>query len=359
MKIYVFGTRGFPGVQGGVEKHCECLYPELSEAYEIVVFRRKAYLPKQRQASFKGIRFIDLPSTRIKGFESFWHSLLCTLVCLIKRPQLVHIHNTGPGMFIPLLKLFGLKVLLTYHSVNHEHEKWGCLARRILKLSERIATKGADMIVFVNPTRMAGFSEEIRRKAVYIPNGIHPQARTEDTDYLSALGLQAGQYILTVGRFTQEKGWAYLVEAYLQSGVSIPLVLAGGIDHATHYVKQILQKTAGHPNILMPGYVEGERLRQLYSHARLFVLPSYSEGFPLVLLEAMNYRLPILASDIEANKLLPLHWSHYFKAGDRDDLARHLSDELNKPAHLPVYDLSSYTWEDIAQKVNRLFNIFA
>ena len=47
----------------------------------------------------------------------------------------------------------------------------------------------------------------------------------------------------------------------------------------------------------MPGYVDGEFLRQLYSHARLFVLPSYNEGFPLVLLEAMSYHLPILASE--------------------------------------------------------------
>lgn len=30
-RLYVFGTRGFPNVQGGVEKHCEQLYPELSD----------------------------------------------------------------------------------------------------------------------------------------------------------------------------------------------------------------------------------------------------------------------------------------------------------------------------------------
>ena len=31
--VYVFGTRGFPNVQGGVEKHCEQLYPELTSKY--------------------------------------------------------------------------------------------------------------------------------------------------------------------------------------------------------------------------------------------------------------------------------------------------------------------------------------
>ena len=78
-QIYVFGTRGFPNVQGGVEKHCEQLYTELANEYDIYVFRRKTYLTEQTERS-SNIHFIDLPSTRIKGFESFFHSFLCTLL---------------------------------------------------------------------------------------------------------------------------------------------------------------------------------------------------------------------------------------------------------------------------------------
>ena len=43
MKIYVFGTRGFPGIQGGVEKHCEQLYTNLSKDIQVTVFRRKPF----------------------------------------------------------------------------------------------------------------------------------------------------------------------------------------------------------------------------------------------------------------------------------------------------------------------------
>lgn len=44
--VYVFGTRGFPNVQGGVEKHCEQLYPELTSKYNISIFRRIPFLKK-------------------------------------------------------------------------------------------------------------------------------------------------------------------------------------------------------------------------------------------------------------------------------------------------------------------------
>ena len=64
--VYVFGTRGFPNVQGGVEKHCEQLYPELTSKYNISIFRRIPFLKKNAEKVYKGIRFIDLPSTRIK-----------------------------------------------------------------------------------------------------------------------------------------------------------------------------------------------------------------------------------------------------------------------------------------------------
>ena len=41
MKICVLGTRGFPLIQGGVEKHCESLYTEFPAEYRFVIFRRK------------------------------------------------------------------------------------------------------------------------------------------------------------------------------------------------------------------------------------------------------------------------------------------------------------------------------
>lgn len=354
-KIYVFGTRGFPGVQGGVEKHCEYLYPELTNRYDITVYRRMAFLPKGSPKSFGKIRFIDLPSTRIKGFESFFHSFFCTISCIFKRPDIVHIHNIGPAMFTPFLKLFGLKVVLTYHSPNYEHKKWGFFARKILKASEWLSTKGADKVIFINKQRMAMFPEKIRDKSILIPNGVEIKGRTPDTNYLHTKGIIPEKYILAVGRITEEKGFSYLIDAFVKSRLSgYQLVIAGGIDHTSKYASDFIQE-AENNHVITTGYVDGEDLRQLYSHARLFILPSYNEGFPLVLLEAMGYQLPILASDISANKLVGLNDKYYFRTGYIDDLSRHIKDILAEEKQDMFYDLSEYTWRNVAVQVSNVY----
>jgi len=47
MKVAVLGTRGFPGVQGGVEAHCENLYTRLAKSgCDVTVFTRSAYMEK-------------------------------------------------------------------------------------------------------------------------------------------------------------------------------------------------------------------------------------------------------------------------------------------------------------------------
>ena len=58
MKIYVLGTRGFPQIQGGVEKHCESLYPLFDNEFKFTVFRRKPYI--NSSLTYPNIKFIDL-----------------------------------------------------------------------------------------------------------------------------------------------------------------------------------------------------------------------------------------------------------------------------------------------------------
>lgn len=351
MRVFVFGTRGFPDIQGGVEAHCERLYTSMpKEEVEITVFRRKPYVVHS-ELKYKSVRFIDLPSTRIKGLEAFIHSLLSTICCLVLHPDIVHIHNIGPGLFTPILRVFGVNVVLTYHSSNYEHAKWGFIAKKILKLGEYCSLKFANYIIFVNKSKQNLFSTWIQQKSIYIPNGIQRVEPTTQTNLLKQIGLQPYAYFLSVGRITQEKGFDYLIDAYRMCNCSVPLVIAGGIDHTSDYASRLEKDTLHDPNIYLLGYTYGELLRQLYTFAKTFILPSYSEGFPIVLMEAVNYHKPILASNIEANREVGLPEFCYFHVGDVEDLAVRLKEEAEKDYVGIDYHKSFLDWSEISRKV--------
>ena len=356
MNIFVFGTRGIPNIQGGVEKHCEELYSTMPEDFYITLFRRKPFLNKDISTQYKRIRFIDLFSTKIKGFESFYHSFLSALYCIFHRQDIVHVHNIGPGIFIPLLRLFCRKVVLTYHSPNYEHEKWNRFARLILKAGEKFALSGANVIIFVNKEQLKKVNKKIQKKSFHIPNGVRFLERSEQTDYLKKYDLIPQKYIFAVGRITPEKGFDYLIDTFLSlPDKTYKLVIAGGIDHKTPCSKTIYEKTQKQDSIIMTGFVSGEELRQLYSHAKLFVLSSYNEGCPLVLLEAMNYKLPVLVSNISATKAVKLPVDSYFQTGDKEDLLQKLTQKIAEPYSLANYDLSEYQWENIAAQTAEIY----
>lgn len=64
MKIVVTGTRGIPNIMGGVETHCEELFPRIArKGFEVTVIRRKSYV-RDTLSSYKGITLSDIETPR-------------------------------------------------------------------------------------------------------------------------------------------------------------------------------------------------------------------------------------------------------------------------------------------------------
>lgn len=352
MKISVIGLRGFPMIEGGVEKHCESLYPKINKDIDVTVYRRKPYV--KSNGDYEHISFIDLPSTRIKGFESFFHSFIASLDSLIRKPDVVHYHNIGPALFSPIVKIRKIPVVLTYHSPNYEHDKWNGFAKKLLLLSEKVALNTADKIVFVNKFQMEKYGDKIKEKSVYIPNGINDLPISPNTNYLDEIGVKAGKYILSVGRITYEKGFDILIKAFrLAHNNGFKLVIAGGVEFENKYMKE-LQALSSEENIIFTGYTYGDNLHQLYTYAALYVLASRNEGFPLALLESMKYGLDVLVSDISATHLVDLDADDYFECGNEKILSEKISERL-KVTRKREYDLTKYDWNQVAGEMSYIF----
>ena len=347
MKVCVIGTRGFPCIEGGVEKHCEFLYSSIATDMEIIVLRRKPYVTKN--LTCQNISFVDLPSTKIKGLEAVLHSFLAALKTIVIHPDVAHFHNIGPGLFIPLVKMAGIPVVLTYHSPNYEHKKWGLFARLLLRLGESVALKFADRVIFVNKFQMEKYPTAIQEKSKYIPNGIIPMKISNRKDYLEQIGVEPNKYVLSVGRITQEKGFHTLIKAFKMRDMSgYKLVIAGGVEFEHNYMAQ-LNKLSENAAVVFTGFVQGEALAQLYSNAALYVLASEHEGFPLVLLEAMASKRNVLVSDIPATHLVKLKEEDYFPVGEEKILSQKIAEKLEKVENRE-YDLTGYNWDSIAEQ---------
>jgi glycosyltransferase involved in cell wall biosynthesis len=68
-------------------------------------------------------------------------------------------------------------------------------------------------------------------------------------------------------------------------------------------------------------------------------------------LEAMSYRLPVIASNIPANLEIGLSPECYFQIGDKQELAERLDKAMKDPVQPVNYDMRKYNWDEIAKQV--------
>jgi glycosyltransferase involved in cell wall biosynthesis len=284
------------------------------------------------------------------------HTLIALLSARKLKPDIVHIHAIGPSLLAPIAKMMGFKVVVTNHGPEYNRQKWGAVAKAVLKTGEIVGAKFADEIIAVSNQVRAILLARAKKLSNVIPNGVPQAPLTSSIAYLKKIGVETKGYILAVARFVPEKGLHDLIEAYRSSGIELPIVIAGDADHETAYSRNLKRLADQIGKIKLTGYITGYPLFQLYRNARLFVLPSYHEGLPIVLLEAMSFGIPVLASDIVANKEVGLEDRRYFRKGDVDDLKEKLILSLDSELSNSEKDYyhkvlkDNYNWDVIARK---------
>jgi glycosyltransferase involved in cell wall biosynthesis len=362
--IYMFGFRGFPEVQGGIETHAENLAPRLvGLGARVTVCMRSPYVDAKINRSWNGVRILRLWTTRSTYFETLLHSVICALVAGFRRPRLVHVHGIGPAIVTPLLRALGLRVVVTHHGEDYNREKWGFVARTVLRVGEALGMRYADKRIAVSRSIGELITAKYGKPCDVIPNGVVFSGVPQQSERVAELGLEPGRYVLTVGRLVPEKRQLDLLRAF--SATKLPgwkLAVVGKIDHKNEYANQLATEAARCENVVMVGFQTGETLRQLYAHAGLFVLPSSHEGLPIVLLEALSYGLPVLVSDIPSNLEVVGDPAQIFHVGDCEEMAAKLSVlaalrwSQDQRDAVRRESTSRYDWADIAQKTLEVYD---
>ncbi|MHB8964898.1 MAG: glycosyltransferase family 4 protein [Coriobacteriia bacterium] len=298
-RVAVIGTRGIPNVHGGVEYHCEELYPRLAElGFDITIFAREPYVTEA--CEFRGVHVVPLSAVKRKSLEAITHSARAAYLSARGGFDICHFHSVGPAATINLARLFGARgIVFTMHGPDYEQSKWGANAQRFLRYGESVGARRADAVISVSRHLQGRLEEKYGRTVHHIPNAPRAILSTPPGELLHSLGLSGGNYVLYVGRLVPDKRVEDLLAAMADVAPAMPIVIAGHSSHAWEYGAGL--RESGGAQAHFTGWVDWVQTQELFSNAAVFVLPSAVEGLPLSLLEGMAHGVPCIASNIAAN----------------------------------------------------------
>jgi glycosyltransferase involved in cell wall biosynthesis len=365
LNVIVLGLRGIPDIQGGIETHCEQLYPKLVQhGCSIEIIGRSPFLKKKKSYYNNiSIRRLYAPDPKYKGLEAFVNTFIGVLYAALRKPDILHIHAVGPALFVPLAKILGLKVIVTHHGFDYQREKWGNFAKKIIKWGEYLGMNFAHQRIVVSEEIKKHLKQTYGVESVKIPNGVKIETEKITENALKKFKLQKHRYILMVSRLVPEKRQEDLIKAFSIAKINgWKLVLVGDISQEDQYIKKMIHLSRKNPNIVLTGFQYGAMLKSLYANAGLFVLPSSHEGLPIVILEALSFGIPVIASDIKANLEVNLRRAFYFRLGDITQLKKKILETINTINQIDQRGLiehaKQYSWDVIAKKTFDVYRQF-
>ena len=357
IKIMMLGLRGFPNVEGGVETHAENLCPLLVEmGCDMTVLVRSPSQPVEVGPEWRGVKFVTLWAPKSSGLEAMLHSFIGVLYAAVKRPDILHIHAVGPSIMTPLARMLGLRVVVTHHGPDYDRQKWGPFARFILRVGEKFGMRWSSGRIAVSKVIADLVHKKYGMESDFIPNGVVVSKRPNSIGAVKKFNLTPGCYVLIVSRRVPEKRHLDLIDAFKNADLQDwKLVIVGGSGQSDSYDNEVVQRAAEN-GVILTGSQHGLALKELYSNAGLFVLPSSHEGMPIALLEALSYGLPAIASDIPPNLEVGLPPENYFQLGNVAQLEERLKQFAVKRHDTKEYEeaikwvAKKYNWNDIAVK---------
>lgn len=305
MRIAMIGHKRYGSREGGVEVVVTELARRMAAlGHEVTCYDRSGSdvmtgdAAECRERVVDGVRVVPVKTIDKKGLAALSSSYFATLAAIKDRPDVINYHAEGPCVPLPLAKRAGIRTVATIHGLDWQRAKWGKLASAYIKMGEKAAATKADGLIVLSKSAQSYFKDAYGRTATFIPNGIEPKQPRPVNQIKEKWGLDAGSYLLYLGRLVPEKRPELLIEAFKELDTDKRLVIAGGGSDTSEYEASLRVAAQDDPRVLFTGFVNGEPLEELYSNCYVYVLPSDVEGMPMSLLEAMAYGRCCVTSDI-------------------------------------------------------------
>jgi alpha-maltose-1-phosphate synthase len=383
MKVALLTREYPPEVYGGAGVHVEYLTRELARLVPIEV--------RCFGAERDGVRAFRPPRELADANPALQTMAVdLEMAADLDGATIVHSHTWYANLAGHVAKLLhGLPHVATTHSLEPmrpwKAEQLGG-GYRLSSFCEQTALEGADAVVAVSSAMrddvLAVYPALDPARVHVILNGIDAEQYRPDerTDALERYGVDPAEpYVLFVGRITQQKGLAHLLDAARQFDPQAQLVLAAGAPDTEELAREIsakverLRRERGSV-IWIEKMLEKAEVIQLLSHATVFVCPSIYEPLGIVNLEAMACGTAVVASDVggipevvvDGETGLLAHYDSSDPAGFADGLARRVNELLGDPERARAMGeagrrraVEQFSWRRIAAQTLELYRTLA
>jgi polysaccharide biosynthesis protein VpsI len=231
--------------------------------------------------------------SRLAAFWAAWLSIVC--LCITRNCDLVHLHMASRGSCFRkgLLALVCIALHMPY--VIHLHggkfqEFYSSELSSVGRLIVRVIFQRAARVVALSKVWKTWIESEIGvRDVAVVFNGVDSACDSVECSVKE-------QRILFLGRLVSQKGMDELLAAMDLVLAKIPnaVLELGGDGDVEHYKKL----TSGLQNIRYLGWVDEAGRRAAFVRATVFCLPSWNEGLPMSILEAMSAGLPVVSTTV-------------------------------------------------------------
>lgn len=306
-------------------------------------------------------------SKLLKGIKSYFHF---AKVLLIDKPDLVHIHSSfGPSFYrkIPFVYMaFYAHIPIINHIHGADFDSFYIKASKKKKKLIKNVYSHCDKLVALSmewKVHLANIVEEDRIAVIENYSILNPIALTERCNR----GIN--KKVLFLGELGKRKGCYDIPTVVNRVAKEIPgiqFILAGkGTIEDEKAIQSLIIENHVEQNVILPGWVRGTIKEKLLSEADVFFLPSYNEGMPMSILDAMGYGLPIVSTNVGAIPKIVINGKngYYFSPGNieqfsaaiieilQNDTIRH---KYEKESYQIVY--TNYSLEQHLEKLESLYN---
>ena len=273
---------------------------ELSKKYNVILIANDDEYSKYFDQKYQCIKLKNIFNNKniLVNFKFIFNLMY---IFFKQKPKIVQTYTIHPNLLcIPIAKIFFAKTSAMITGMGATSITKNKSLKRFIDLIYRISFLFCDHIIFVNKNDKNYFIKNlnIRKKNTEVFGaGVSLQKFNKKKIFFeSKYNLKDSFNILFLGRLTKEKGIFDVIKMFKLLDIKNKKLIFIGAFDKTSFSKINDNKIFDYPGIVMAGHIKDPH--QIYLKSDIFILPSYTEGMPTTLMEAMRFGIPTVSYKI-------------------------------------------------------------